>query len=197
MPRKTPAPSASAPAVGKPARSQVASTSAPSQAASDSGSKAAALAPGAKAPDFSLSATDGETVRLRDFCGRKVILYFYPKDLTPGCTKQACAFRDAAALLKKAGAVVLGVSADSAASHARFRDKHELNFTLLSDPDHQALNAYGVWKEKSLYGRRFMGIERTTFLIDEEGRIARIFPKVKVEGHAEAVLAALSEKGPR
>jgi thioredoxin-dependent peroxiredoxin len=146
---------------------------------------------GDPAPPFRGTTTSGETVALKDFKGRKLVLYFYPKDNTSGCTKEACDFRDNLARVKRKGAVVLGVSPDSVASHQRFTDKHDLNFPLVSDPDHEIATAYGVWAEKNLYGRLYMGIVRTTFVIDEKGKIARIFPKVKVAGHAEEVLAAL------
>lgn len=146
---------------------------------------------GSKAPAFKLSDDSGKTVSLSDFKGKKVILYFYPKDSTPGCTTESCDFRDNLNRFVKSGAAVLGISADSVESHKRFKEKQGLNFPLLSDPDHKALDAYGVWQEKSLYGRKFMGIVRTTFVIDGEGRIARVFPKVKVNGHVDEVLAAL------
>lgn len=148
---------------------------------------------GDAAPEFALPNGAGETVRLSDLRGKKVVLYFYPKDMTPGCTQEACDFRDRYAALQEAGAVVLGVSPDSARSHAKFAEKHTLPFPLLADEDHSIATAYGVWKEKSMYGRAFMGIERSTFLIDENGTIARIWPKVKVAGHGDAVLAALQE----
>ena len=143
------------------------------------------------APDFELPDGQGGRVRLSAFRGRRVVLYFYPKDQTPGCTQQACELRDRYADLKAAGVVLLGVSPDSAASHGKFAGKHALPFPLLSDEEQAVATAYGVWKEKSMYGRTFMGIERTTFLIDEEGRIAVIWPKVKVPGHGEAVLAVV------
>jgi peroxiredoxin Q/BCP len=146
---------------------------------------------GSKAPAFKLQDDSGRTVSLSDFKGKKIILYFYPKDSTPGCTTESCDFRDNLNRFAKSGAVVLGLSADSVASHKKFKEKQGLNFPLLSDPDHKALEAYGVWQEKSLYGRKFMGIVRTTFIIDEDGRIARVFPKVKVNGHVDEVLAAL------
>lgn len=146
---------------------------------------------GKKAPAFSLSNAEGQTVKLADFKAKKVVLYFYPKDDTPGCTKESCDFRDAQAPLKKAGAVVLGISPDSVESHQRFRDKFSLSFPLLADPEHQAIEAYGVWKEKSMYGRKFMGVERSTFLIDEQGILIEEWRKVKVEGHVEEVLASL------
>jgi thioredoxin-dependent peroxiredoxin len=147
--------------------------------------------PGDKAPALKLPDETGKTVSLSDFKGKKVVLYFYPKDATPGCTTQACDFRDNLNRLTKAGAVVFGISADSVESHKKFKEKQGLNFPLLSDPDKKAIEAYGVWQEKSLYGRKFMGIVRTTFVIDENGRIAKVFPKVKVAGHVDEVLAAL------
>jgi len=146
---------------------------------------------GDRAPAFLLKDDNGESVKLSDLKGSKVVLYFYPKDDTPGCTKEACSFRDGFSEMKKKGAVVLGVSADSVESHVKFKEKFKLNFPLLSDPDKEVINAYGVWKEKSLYGRKFMGIERTTFVIDESGKIKKIFPKVKVDGHYDEVLAEL------
>lgn len=148
-------------------------------------------AEGDLAPDFSLLDGSGNTVRLADLRGRKVVLYFYPKDMTPGCTQQACDLRDRHDLIQAAGAVVLGVSPDGVKSHQKFAARYELPFPLLADTDNAAAEAYGVWKEKSMYGRSYMGIERTTFLIDEHGRIARVWPKVKVTGHAAEVLAAL------
>jgi peroxiredoxin Q/BCP len=147
---------------------------------------------GDKAPVFSLMGNDGEKHSLNDFKGKKVVLYFYPKDDTSGCTKEACSFRDNIALIRKKGAVVLGVSGDSIESHKKFVSKYDLNFVLLSNEDRSVLDAFGVWKEKSMYGRTFMGVQRTTFLIDEQGRISHIFPKVKVDGHTEEVLDALA-----
>jgi peroxiredoxin Q/BCP len=149
------------------------------------------VAVGDKAPDFTLPADDGRKVSLKDFRGKKVVLYFYPKDDTPGCTAEACSFRDNLARVTTRGAVVLGVSRDDTSSHGKFRDKHHLNFPLLSDDAGTVTEAYGVWKKKNLYGRSFMGIERTTFLIDEAGKVARIWPRVKVDGHTDEVLAAL------
>ena len=146
---------------------------------------------GQVAPDFTLLDDAGAPVRLSSFRGKKVVVYFYPKDDTPGCTKEACAFRDGSAELKAKGAVVLGVSADSVESHGKFKAKYRLNFPLLSDDQKTVSHAYGVWKQKSLYGRTYMGIERMTFLVDEQGRLARIFPSVKVEGHRDDVLASL------
>lgn len=152
------------------------------------------LEPGDKAPPFSLLSSSGEKISLKDFKGKPVVLYFYPKDDTSGCTKEACSFQSNIAALKKRGAVVLGVSADSLQSHAKFAAKYGLQFPLLSDESKEVLNAYGVWKEKSMYGRKYMGIERTTFLIDAQGKVTHIFRKVKVDGHTEEVLAALHGK---
>ena len=146
---------------------------------------------GQKAPAFALPNQDGKIMRLSDFKGKKVVLYFYPKDDTPGCTKESCAFRDGLEEIHASGAVVLGVSADSVDSHKKFVKKYNLNFPLLSDEKKTMVQDYGVWKEKSLYGRKFMGIERTTFIIDEQGKLDDIFEKVKVDGHLEEVLAEL------
>lgn len=151
------------------------------------------FAEGQPAPDFTLPDQHGQPVTLSKLRGKPVVLYFYPKDDTSGCTKQACAFRDARADYEAAGAVVLGVSPDSVASHQKFATKHELPFTLLADTEKTVCEAYGVWKEKSMYGRKYMGVERTTFVIGKDGKIAQIFPKVKVAGHAEAVLKAIAE----
>jgi thioredoxin-dependent peroxiredoxin len=149
---------------------------------------------GKEAPAFVLPDSSGKTVRLSELVeARNLVLYFYPKDMTPGCTTEACGFRDNATLLRAAGAQVVGVSADSPESHTRFTDKYELNFPLLSDTGNQVSRRYGVYKKKSLYGREFMGIERTTFVIDRTGVIRKVFPKVKVAGHTEQVLAALKE----
>src|SRR3970040_2681684 len=144
---------------------------------------------GDAAPDFRLPADDGHAYSLKDFRGKKVVLYFYPKDDTPGCTREAGSFRDSLARVASKGAVVLGVSKDDLDSHAKFRKKYELTFPLLSDTDGRVLNAYGVWKEKSAYGQTFMGVERTTFIIDEKGRIAKVFLPVKGDGHVAEVLA--------
>lgn len=148
---------------------------------------------GDHAPDFTLADGSGGTVTLSGLRGKRVVLYFYPKDLTPGCTQQACDFRDRYADLLAQGVVLLGVSPDSVKSHVRFAQKHDLPFPLLADEDQAVATAYGVWQEKSMYGRSFMGIVRTTFLIDEEGTITRIWPKVKVAGHGDEVLAVVSE----
>jgi thioredoxin-dependent peroxiredoxin len=153
----------------------------------------AELKVGQKAPDFTLMNDAGEKVKLSGYKGRKVVLYFYPKDDTPGCTTEACSFRDGIKEIEQQGAVVLGVSADSVDSHKKFKNKFELNFPLLSDPDKKMIESYGVWKEKSMYGKKYMGIERTTFIIDENGKISHVFPKVKVNDHYDEVLEALAE----
>lgn len=150
-----------------------------------------ALNVGDPAPDFALPASTGATIALKDLRGKKVVLYFYPKDDTPGCTKEACGFRDVSAELKAAGAEVLGVSADGLASHKRFAEKYGLSFPLLADTEKTAANAYGAWGEKTVMGRKTIGMRRMTFLIDEQGRIARVWPKVSPEGHAAEVLAAV------
>lgn len=146
---------------------------------------------GAKAPDFTLAADDGTKVKLSQLRGKPVVLYFYPKDDTPGCTREACAFRDRKKELEKLGAVVLGVSPDDAASHGKFRDKFELNFPLLCDTDHKVADKFGAWREKNMYGKKSMGIQRSTFLIDAEGKVAKVWKKVSVDGHDEQVLEAL------
>ncbi|MGH7505518.1 MAG: thioredoxin-dependent thiol peroxidase [Longimicrobiales bacterium] len=146
---------------------------------------------GEVAPDFELPDQDGRSVKLSDFRGRKVVLYFYPKDDTSGCTAQACGLRDNAQELDARGAVVLGVSPDPVKSHRKFADKYELPFTLLADTQHQVAELYGVWKEKSMYGRKYWGNERTTFLIDEDGRISEILERVKPAGHVDDVLARI------
>ena len=143
------------------------------------------------APDFELPTQDGTPLKLSDLRGRKVVLYFYPKDDTPGCTTQACGLRDSWRDFEAKGAVVLGVSPDTAASHTKFRTRYDLPFTLLADTGHAVAEKYGVWKEKSRYGRTYFGNERTTFVIGEDGRIVAVFPKVKPEEHAEQVLAVL------
>ncbi len=151
----------------------------------------ALLEVGARAPKFTARDQDGATVKLSDFKGRKVVLYFYPKDDTSGCTKEACAFRDNFPKFAKLGVEVLGVSTDGEASHRKFIAKYELPFRLLADDDRKIVESFGVWGEKSLYGRKYMGTNRVTYLIDESGKIAAVWPKVKVDGHAEAVLAAI------
>jgi len=149
---------------------------------------------GDRAPDFELPSYDGSTFRLKDHRGKKIVLYFYPKDHTSGCTKEACSFRDNYDSFRKKDALIVGISADSSASHTSFAKKNNLPFLLLSDEDKKVLKLYGVWKKKQMYGRTFYGIERTTFVIDEEGIIRRIFTKVKVNGHSEEVLASLLEE---
>ena len=149
------------------------------------------LETGIKAPDFTLTATDGNSVSLTDFLGKKVVLYFYPKDNTPGCTRQACAFSAAYQGFKSKDVVVMGVSRDSAASHQKFARKYDLPFILLADPELQAIQAYGVWQEKKLYGKVSMGVVRTTFIIDEQGNIEKIMPKVKPDTNAAEILGYL------
>ena len=151
------------------------------------------VAVGEEAPDFILETDEEKQVSLKDYRGKKVVLYFYPKDGTPGCTTEALEFKDVAEQFAKKGAVILGISKDSVESHRKFKEKHQLPFTLVSDPDTKVLNQYGVWKEKVLYGRKFMGTERTTFLIDEKGIIRKIYTKVKPEGHAQACLLDLTK----
>jgi thioredoxin-dependent peroxiredoxin len=147
---------------------------------------------GGPAPDFELASDSGERVRLSQFRGRPVVLYFYPRNDTPGCTAQACGIRDVYGDFEQSGAVVLGVSPDTEESHVKFKQKHGLPFTLLADPDHEVAEAYGVWKEKSFGGKRYWGVERSTFLIDENGNIAKIMRRVKPDTHAEKVLSALA-----
>jgi thioredoxin-dependent peroxiredoxin len=149
-----------------------------------------ALSEGQKAPDFKLPWTEGGDLDLAALRGRKAVLFFYPKDDTSGCTREALDFDALLAKFEAAGTRVVGISVDDMNSHARFREKHGLSLPLASDPDKRAVEAYGVWAEKSMYGRKYMGTERTTVLLDRDGRIARIWPKVKVPGHAEEVLAA-------
>lgn len=149
------------------------------------------LAIGDKAPQFTLSDKDGNAVSLSDFLGKRVVLYFYPKDNTPGCTRQACAFAQNYRAFRDKGVEVIGVSKDSAASHIKFAEKYDLPFILLSDPELTAIQAYGVWQEKKLYGKVSMGVVRTTFLIDAEGKIEKVMPKVKPDTNAAEILAAL------
>ena len=148
---------------------------------------------GSVAPNFAAKDADGETVRLKDLRGQKVVLYFYPKDDTPGCTKEACSFRDAFADFKKRDIKVLGVSKDSEASHKKFAAKYKLPFTLLADPDHSIADAYGVYGEKKFMGRTYLGVKRVTFLIDEKGKVKKVFEKVKPEEHAREVLEAFEQ----
>lgn len=148
---------------------------------------------GDKAPAFSLKNTEGKTVKLSDYKGKKVVLYFYPRDMTPGCTKEACGFRDDYAELRQRGVEVIGVSADNQASHQKFTAAYSLPFTLLSDPDHTMMEKYGAWGEKNMYGKKTMGVLRSTFIIDEQGRIAHIFKKVDTAKHSQDVIAVLDQ----
>ena len=150
------------------------------------------LETGMKAPDFNLPDKDGNTIRLSDFLGKKVVLYFYPKDNTPGCTRQACAFAASYEQFKTQDIVVIGISKDSAASHLKFAQKYDLPFILLSDPELQAIQAYGVWQEKKLYGKVSMGVVRTTYIIDEQGNIEKVMPKVKPDTNAADILTYLA-----
>jgi thioredoxin-dependent peroxiredoxin len=152
------------------------------------------LKEGDKAPDFSSKDQNGNPVKLSDFKGKKVVLYFYPKDDTPGCTKEACSFRDADEVYRNKGIKVLGVSTDDEKSHQKFISKFQLPFDLLADTDKSIVESYGVWGEKSMYGKKYMGTNRKTFLIDENGKIAKVFDKVNVEEHADEVLEAFGEK---
>ncbi|MGH7546538.1 MAG: thioredoxin-dependent thiol peroxidase [Gemmatimonadota bacterium] len=147
---------------------------------------------GDPAPDFALSSDSGETIRLRDLRGRRVVLYVYPKDDTPGCTVEACGFRDRHDALDDARAVVLGVSPDDVASHVRFKAKYDLPFPLLADPDHRVASAYGAWGKKKMYGKEYEGVLRQTFVIDEQGKFLKVFDKVTPQGHAEEILQVLA-----
>jgi peroxiredoxin Q/BCP len=148
---------------------------------------------GDQLPKFSLEADDGTVVNRDSLAGKNVVLFFYPRDDTTGCTKEACDFRDAFQRFGKIDTVVIGVSPDSLESHRKFKKKYDLPYPLLSDKDHELANAFGVWKEKALYGRKYMGIERTTVIVDRKGRVARIFPKVKIPGHIEEVERSVRE----
>jgi thioredoxin-dependent peroxiredoxin len=148
---------------------------------------------GKPAPDFELTTDSGESVKLSDFRGKPVVLYFYPKDDTPGCTTQACGIRDSYGEFKKAGAVVLGVSPDDEKSHVKFKEKYELPFTLLADPEHKVAEQYGTWVEKKNYGKEYWGVERSTFLIDSKGNVAKVMRRVKPDTHTDDVLAALPD----
>ena len=151
------------------------------------------LEEGQKAPDFTAETDGGGSVTLSDFKGKWVVLYFYPKDNTSGCTKEACAFRDNMEIITKKGVEVIGVSKDSVKSHDNFKKKHDLNFTLVSDPETKIIQAYDSWKEKKMYGKTYMGTQRSTFIIDDKGVIRHIYPKVKVAGHVEEVMEKLEE----
>ena len=148
---------------------------------------------GDKAPQINLKDADGRAVKLSDFKGKRVVLYFYPRDLTPGCTKEACAFQADSTKIQRKNAVVIGVSTDDEKSHQRFREKYDLTFPLLSDPEHKLADAYGVWQEKNMYGRKTWGVKRTTFIIDEQGRVAHVFNKVNVAEHSKEVLEKLDQ----
>lgn len=152
---------------------------------------------GMQAPDFTLLDKRGSSVSLSDFLGKKIVLYFYPRDNTPGCTRQACAFAQSYSGFEEKNVVVIGVSKDSVASHLKFAEKYELPFVLLSDPELQAIQAYGVWQEKKLYGKVSMGVVRSTYLIDEQGRIEKVMPKVKPDTNAAEILAYLNGEGER
>ena len=149
--------------------------------------------PGKKAPAFTLPADDGSKVKLAELRGQPVVLYFYPRDDTPGCTREACAFRDRKSQLTKLGVAVLGVSTDGVESHGKFRDKYQLNFPLLADTDHKVAEKYGAWREKNLYGKKSMGIQRSTYLIDADGKVARVWKKVSVDGHDAEVIEAVKQ----
>lgn len=148
---------------------------------------------GLKAPDFLLPDADGNKVSLKQFSGKKIVIYFYPKDMTSGCTKEACDFRDSFPEFEKINAVIIGISKDSVKSHTKFKEKYNLPFILLSDENGEVCQKYGVWKEKSMYGKKYMGIERTTFVLDENRKILKIFPKVKVDGHVDEVLKVVGK----
>ena len=148
---------------------------------------------GKKAPAFTLHADDGSKVKLSELKGNPVVLYFYPRDDTPGCTKEACAFRDRQDEIKALGAQVFGISPDTVESHVKFRDKFSLNFPLLADPDHTMADKYGAWREKNMYGKKSMGIQRSTYLIDADGKVAKLWKRVKVDGHDQQVIDALKE----
>jgi peroxiredoxin Q/BCP len=151
------------------------------------------LAVGDPAPDIQIDDDQGRPFRLSDLKGKNVVLFFYPKADTPGCTKEACQFRDSSAKYSKADTVIVGISADKAAAQAKFKTKFDLPFALLADTEHKAIDAFGVWKQKSFMGKKFLGIERSTFIIDKQGKIARIFRKVSVDGHADEVYHALQQ----
>lgn len=179
------------PAAAKPAAPKAPPKAAPKKEAAPAPSPSPAPTEGKKAPAFSLEGSDGKTHRLADYAGQNVILYFYPRDDTPGCTREAIAFQGAAKALAKKNAVVLGVSKDSLAAHAKFKTKYGLDFVLLSDPDLKVHAAYGAYGEKVLYGNKILGVIRSTFVIGPDGRIKKAFPKVKVDGHEAQVLSAL------
>jgi peroxiredoxin Q/BCP len=173
-----------------PAKKKAAPTKAPAKPAASGGAK---LAPGQSAPAFTLPSSDGRDISLSELRGKNVVVYFYPKDDTPGCTREAQGFEAAAKELAKRNAIVLGVSKDSVASHQRFCTKYALRFPLLSDADGKVIDAYGAWGEKNMYGKKSMGIVRSTVIVGADGKVKKVFPKVKVDGHVDAVLAALEE----
>lgn len=150
-----------------------------------------ALAEGVKAPEFTLQDSEGKTHKLSDYAGQTIVVYFYPKDDTPGCTKEACSFRDSYADFRQAGVIIIGISPDKVASHKKFKNKYELPFTLLADPDHAVCEAYGVWGTKKMYGREYQGVYRTTYIISPEGNIQRVFKNVKPSEHSQEVLAEI------
>lgn len=150
---------------------------------------------GSKAPAFTLANEAGKKVKLADLKGKPVVLYFYPRDDTPGCTKEACAFRDRYSEMEQLGAQIFGVSTDSQESHTKFRDKYELPFSLLVDADHAVSEKYGAWREKNMYGKKSMGIQRSTYVIDAQGKVAAVWKRVKVDGHDQQVIDALNELG--
>jgi peroxiredoxin Q/BCP len=149
------------------------------------------LEPGTKAPDFTLQADDGKKIKLSALKGKPVVVYFYPRDDTPGCTREACSFRDRNAEIEKLGAKVVGISADTIESHGQFRNKFKLNFPLLADVGHKVAERYGAWREKNMYGKKFFGIQRSTYLIDDDGKVAKVWKNVKVDGHDQQVIDAL------
>ena len=155
------------------------------------------LEEGSKVPSFTLVDDNGKKIKSSQWAGAPVVIYFYPKDDTPGCTKQACAFRDASQSLRDLGAVVVGISCDSPESHAKFRDKYSLNFPLLVDTDHQVAERFGAWREKNMYGKKSMGIQRSTFLIDAKGKVAKVWKRVQVDGHDAQVLDAIRALSPQ
>jgi peroxiredoxin Q/BCP len=149
------------------------------------------LEEGSKLPSFALTDDNGKKIKSSSWSGTPLVIYFYPKDDTPGCTKEACAFRDASTILKELGATVVGISGDSAESHAKFRDKYKLNFPLLADPDHSVADKFGAYREKNMYGKKSMGIQRSTFLVDAQGKVVKVWKRVQVDGHDAQVIEAL------
>lgn len=181
-----------APAKKASAKKPAAKKAAPKKAAAQPVSEKLGPQPGEMAPDFALPSDEGHTISLGDYRGKKIVLYFYPKDDTPGCTKEACDFRDSMARLNGLQAVVLGVSKDDVESHKKFRAKYSLTFPLLADTEGRLCDIYGVWKEKNNYGKKYMGIERTTYLIGADGRVKKVYPRVSVEGHIQEIMDDLN-----